>query len=351
MTRKSIWEEILEAAREEALTAAELYNRPRGARSTEGFLVHMHLAWLYLLQAELRRQGVDYRYRVPGSRRYVRVDGQPKTWELETCIGQRWPDTDDPVRRNLELTVRLRNRIEHRPHPGIGVIAAGFFHSLVLNFDEEMVAVFGARWSIADLVHVPISLSSFSREGMARLAAALADLPQPIRDFFVQIRADTPKDVATDRRFELRIDLVQKRAPRDEADLAITFIREEDLSEAERSAYRELAKTGRVIIREKQRLISNLGQLKPKGASQRIEALIPFHFAHATHFPRACQHFKVRPPSGSDNPMATVDKYCTYDEPHGDYTYTPAFVTLVVERCSTADGFRAVTGLDPRPKE
>ena len=350
MARPPRWMTAVQAAKSEALTAVDLYNRPRGDRGVEGFLVHMHIGWLYLLQAEFQQAGIDYRYRQPGSRRYIRVDGDPKTWDLNACVAHRWPDKQDPVRLNLELTIGLRNKIEHRPTTGVKVAAAGFFHSLLMNFEEELVLAFGPAQSVAAAVHVPISLSTFSREGLARLTEAQRQLPQPVKDFFLQARAAIPETVAADRRFELRIDIVQKRARGDDADLAITFVREEDLSPPELAAYQELARTGRVILREKPREVANLGLMKPKAVCQRVEDLIPFRFGHSSAFPRACSHFKVRPPGRAKNPAATNSKYCVYDDAHSDYTYTAAFVDLLVERCSTAAGFKAVTGLNPRAK-
>ena len=37
---------------EEALLAVDLYDRSRRPRRLEGFFVHMHLAWLYLFEAQ-----------------------------------------------------------------------------------------------------------------------------------------------------------------------------------------------------------------------------------------------------------------------------------------------------------
>jgi hypothetical protein len=48
--------------------------QPRGReRSLEG-LVRVHLAWLYVLHAHLKGDGVDYRHRQPESRRFTGVD-------------------------------------------------------------------------------------------------------------------------------------------------------------------------------------------------------------------------------------------------------------------------------------
>lgn len=56
---KATWKIMLEGAIDEALHAVDLYNQPRQPRRPEGFLVHMHIAWLYLLQAEFPHAGVS----------------------------------------------------------------------------------------------------------------------------------------------------------------------------------------------------------------------------------------------------------------------------------------------------
>ena len=83
---------MVEASRDEAGLATRLYNDPAEVRSFEGFAVHMHLAWLYLLHAELTRDGIDFRYhRKDNPRLLVKVDGEPKRWELAQCVAHRWP--------------------------------------------------------------------------------------------------------------------------------------------------------------------------------------------------------------------------------------------------------------------
>src|SRR2546423_14793064 len=98
MARPARWTSTLQAAVDEASLAARLYNDPAEVRSFEGFVVHMHLAWLYLLHAELTRDDIDYRYhRHDNPRLLVKVDGEPKRWELARCVAQRWRAPADPV--------------------------------------------------------------------------------------------------------------------------------------------------------------------------------------------------------------------------------------------------------------
>lgn len=137
MARPPRWQATLDASVEEACLAVRLYNDAAESRSFEGFVVHMHLAWLYLLHAEFIRDGTDYRYwHTRYKKRLLRIDGEPKRWELERCIRERWPDGQEPVRANLNLFIRLRNRLEHRhahADAALMITLAGHAHALLLN--------------------------------------------------------------------------------------------------------------------------------------------------------------------------------------------------------------------------
>ena len=127
------------AAREEALQAVEIHNSPMSPRPLEGFLVHMHIAWLYVLHAGFEMNGTDYHYRLPNGR-YDKVDGEPKSWDLVKSIKERWSTSSDPVRANLEMTAALRNKVEHRYERGLQVATYGFTQALTVNLEGELVA-------------------------------------------------------------------------------------------------------------------------------------------------------------------------------------------------------------------
>jgi len=145
---------MVKACRDEASLAVRLYNDPAEVRAFEGFVVHMHLAWLYLLHAEFTRDKVDYRYwRRDNPRLLEKVDGEPKRWELAKCVRERWPDDKDPVRANLEFFIGLRNKVEHRyakQQQALAAVVGGQAQSLLLNYEEELVSEFGAASSLAN---------------------------------------------------------------------------------------------------------------------------------------------------------------------------------------------------------
>lgn len=146
----------LQAAKNEARLAVDLYNRPTEPRSLEGLVVHMHLAWLYMLHAQFLRDGVDFRYREKDGRRFVKVDGEPKTWELTRCLEEAF-GAGDPVRRNIEFFIKLRNTIEHRYESLLAAVVAGKVQAHVLNFEEMLVRLVGAKEQRAPACATPSS--------------------------------------------------------------------------------------------------------------------------------------------------------------------------------------------------
>lgn len=340
---KALWRQMLEASRAEALLAVDLYNQPAQARRLEGFYVHAHLAWLYLLHARFRREGTDFRYRLANGR-FERVDGEPKTWDLARCVKERWPDERDPVRSNLHFTILLRNKIEHRYQEAIAVATSGHAQACILNYEEELTDTFESQWSLADSLRFPIFIGTFTQQGVSTLTQLQRRVPKRVQTFIAKFTVGLAPGVAEDQRFEFRLNLIPKRAPKTDADLAFSFVRLDDLTDEERDTVEQLGKSGKAVVIEKERPVHNLGRLRPAGVVEKVNAQIPFTF-HMTHFVRAWKKLRVRPDGKVEDPSRTDARYCIYDSAHRDYVYTDAFIQKLVRECGTATGFEQLIGL------
>lgn len=327
--RTRIWH-MVQASKAEALIAVDHYNTNAERRSLEAFVVHMHLAWLYLLHAEFTRDGVDFRYwddrfRPP---RLHRIDGEPKTWEVAKCASHRWRDVHDPIRLNLEFFIGLRNKIEHRYQERIGLAVAGHAQALLLNYEVELTGQFGPEESLSTQLRFPVYLSSLTPEGVAAVKRLRAKLPANATRYINDFHAGLAEEIAADSRFEFRVNLIPQLGPKTDADLAINFVRAEDLTPAQKAAFG--AGAGVVATRVKLQPVQNRGLLRPAQAVAKIADSIP-GFTMAD-FVWAWKHFGVRPPAGDPNPSATDERYCVYDEPHHDYLYTDAWIRKVIRR-------------------
>ncbi len=344
---------MVEASRDEASLAVRLYNDPAEVRSFEGFVIHMHLAWLYLLHAQLTRDGVDYRYcRTDNPRLLDKVGGEPKRWELAKCVKERWPDEKDPIRANLEFFIGIRNRVEHRyarQQQALAAVVGGQAQALLLNYEEELVTQFGPAASLATRLRFPVFVGSFTDEGERTLRKLRGSLPASLRTFISEYHAKLDPTTSDDPRFELRLRVLQELAPKDPDALAVQYTRYDDMSPEQREAVEALGRKGVVVIRERQRGVVGHGLLKPTQAAKKVEEQIPFKFGIG-HFIKAWQKLQVRPEGGAANPALTDERYCTYDSRHNDYGYTEAYVKKLVRELSAEAGFRALLGMAPRDK-
>jgi hypothetical protein len=338
---------ILQSSKREALLAVELYNRPYGERYLEAHIVHMHLAWLYLLHAHFESQRIDYRYR-DKTGRYVRnEDGTPRTWELAECIRHWKPNEADPVRKNLEFFIGLRNRIEHQSQHVVEAVVAGRIQSNVVNYEDSLVELFGQEEGLGSSLRLPIFLSTVTEDAAAAVKKARDLLPTTVRTFIEAFDGNLPEEILGHPKFDLRILLIPKVGSKTEADAALEFVRFDALTQEEKHAIDQLQK---VIVRERQVPVLLKDYLKPSAVARQVQAAIPFRFTAATHHARCWQHFDVRPPSGDVRPERTDARYCVYSEPHAEYVYTPAWVNKLIAELATANGFSAVTGYAPVPK-
>jgi hypothetical protein len=333
---------MVQASKAEALLAVEFYNTTGERRSLEAFVVHMHIAWLYLLHAEYMRDSVDFRYwetRLNGRRCLTRVDGEPKTWELTRCVRERWANDTDPVRANLEFFIGLRNRIEHRHQDAIGLVVAGHAQAMILNYENELVGSFGDEESLADRLRFPVFISSITPNGVDAIKRIRAKLPARALRYINDFHGGLHAGVTEDARFEFRVHLVPQLGPKTDADLAVNFVQLKDLDPGARDALERLGKSGLIAKQVKLAPVQNLGMYKPQAVVDRVAIKVP-GFSMADHV-EAWKRHAVRPPSDADDPAATDARYAVWDEPHRDYLYTDAWVRKLTREAQGGYGASA----------
>jgi hypothetical protein len=335
MAAHTKWWHILQASKKEACLAVDVYNRSSGDRNLEAFVVHMHLAWLYLLHARFLRDGMDYRYR-HDNRHFVRVDGEVKTWELARCVQEEFADENDPVRRNIEFFIKLRNMVEHRYEELLAYAVAGKVQAHVLNFEEAVTARFGANESLGDKLRFPVFMSSLTPDAVEALKRIHRRLPKRLTNFIRDHDASLPDEVQGDWRYDFRVLLIARTGPKTEADAVMRFVREDEMPEE----VREVVQT---IVRTRSIAVQNKGRYKPGGVSLKVQEGLGWPFTITDHT-SAWRHFGVRPPTDADRPELTDERYCVWDEPHGDYLYTEAWVKKLIKDLKDPDTYEDITG-------
>ncbi len=344
MAPRPRWWRILGEARRQACVAIDFYNRAGDKRSFLDFVVHMHLAWQYLLHGDRERRGENIYYREHG--RYVRgADGEKRTWDLQRCLKEELPQ-DSPVRLNVEFFIGLRNKIEHRYQDALLIATAAHAHALVVNFETELVSRFGEESSLAHELRFPVFVQSLTPEGIVEQRKLRRRLPAAASGYITKFENTLPAEVRDDSRFTYRVQLLPMKGPRTEADMAFNFVTVADLNDDDRRTYEAQGKTGLVLVAEKTRDVALRDEMLPKATAAAIQDRLPFRFSMNDFIVMWKKH-GVRPPRGVPNPEKTETRYCIYVKATNNYVYTPAYVERCVRELDTESKFEAAIGRKP----
>ncbi|EGJ75712.1 hypothetical protein STTU_2923 [Streptomyces sp. Tu6071] len=240
--------------------------------------------------------------------------------------------------------------MEHRYEHNLKIVTGGRAQALVVNYEQEMVAHFGPECSLADRLRFPISLQALTAEGREQLQAAAKKLPKHTRDLVAKFEAAIDPALLDDLRYDYRVRLVPIIGSKTDADLAINFVKLDELSESERRTMVEAGRLGTVIEKVKHVEVADKDKLLPGRVARLVEDQVPFEFSVHNEHAKMWRRLGVRPATGASDPHATNAKYCIYSEAFGAYVYTPAWVKKVVREIGTVEKYRSFFGREPRMK-
>jgi hypothetical protein len=338
----------LDKCRAAAVAAVDAYNRPGPRFRTAHFIVLIVIAWGALFHAIFYMRGRRPWYQKKAGRtakgtRYVKVDGEPKHWDLAECVAQFFREKAPPERKNLDFLIGLRNKIEHRHLPELDPVLYGECQASLINLEELIVQEFGAKWGLADELQVSLQLSSIIPDEKRKALKTLAGKQsKTVRDYVEKFRGALPTPTLNSMKYSFSVFLVPRVANRESsADIAVQFVKVDEAKPEELDRLDKL----NVLIREKHIPIANLGLHKPSDVVKLVRARLPHPFTVSAHT-AAWRHFRVRPPSSDPHPERTAAQYCVWDRVHRDYVYTDAWVERLVEVFADLARYQDIVGAD-----
>lgn len=342
----------LEKARDAAIAAVEAYNRPGPRFRTAHFIIMIVIAWTAAYHAYYYKSGRRpwYRSKTAGSGkgvRYIKVDGDPKHWDIAECLKVHFGGTNPPERANLDFLIGLRNKIEHRHLPQLDATLYGECQAALLNLEEFLTREFGSRYALVDQLAISLQFSQTTRAEKRKAAQVLATTSaRTVKDYVERFRGGLAGTTLNSMKYSFNVFLVPKLSNRaSAADVAVEFVRVDEANESDLERLDRL----NVLIREKRVPIANLDLYKPSQVVREVAKACPFKISMGTHT-TAWRHFAVRPLGGNPRPEETKSEYCVFDLVHRDYMYTKAWVEKLKQDLSNADRFRTIVGRDPMPK-
>lgn len=321
--RKGKTKTLLESSIDCALLSVEIYNKPRAPFRVESFITHMIMSWTRLLQAHFNHTiGETFFYKETNGR-FKLVEGEKKAWELRTCV-HKYGLLSEAVKTNLEFFIKLRNKIEHRTisKDEIGLMIFGECQSLLYNYENELIKLFGSEYAINESLAYSLQ---FSRLRTAKQVEAnkqlLSTEVKEIKDFIEKFRLNIKENIFNTQEFSVKLIQLPKIANTNRNDLAIEFVNWNSLSEDDKVNYEKIT----ALIKDKVQKteVINPAKIKPGAVVKFVNESYQNNFNHFDH--KCLQYiFSVKPTKEDGNnidPFETNTKYCHYDEAHNDYLF------------------------------
>ena len=121
---------LIDKSKEAFMMAIEVYNKPSIKYRVEGFSFFICNAWELMLKAHMINKF--------GNESIYYKDNPNRTITLENCIKQVLTNDKDPLRRNLEKIIELRNMSTHFVTEEYEMVYIPLFQAAVFNFIEKM---------------------------------------------------------------------------------------------------------------------------------------------------------------------------------------------------------------------
>lgn len=339
--------QCLEKSRDCALLAIETYNKPAIKFRSGGYVVLMVISWTSLFHSIFYRDKIKPYRRKKGSQRFETKEGDYCYWSLGECLQEYFKlDTQNPIRKNLEFFIPLRNKIEHKSLPQIDADIFAECQAMLLNYDKILEKEFGLEFCLRESLSFSLQLFPSSKN----LALAIKSNPdaKKVKAFIEKYRSTLTTDILESGQYSFKAFLLQVANHQTADALPIQFIKYDQLSDEEKENVSKFA----VLVKEKEKPVSGKDLLLPSKVVKLVQknlgnpkvdrhGIKKDKFNADTHT-RCWKKYKVRPKYGAANPATTDPRYCIYDEPSGQYRYTKNWVTLLTEKMNIEDEYKSL---------
>ena len=339
--------QCLEKSRDSALLAIENYNKPAIKFRTGGYVILMVISWTSLFHAIFFRNKIKPFRRKKDSLRFEIKDDDYCYWSLEECLKEYFKaDNNNPIRKNLEFFIPLRNIIEHKSLPEIDPDLFAECQALLLNYDKILEKEFGSDFCIRE--SLSFSLQLFPSSTSLNEAIKSNHDASKVKTFISKYRSALTTDILESGQYSFKAFLVQVANHKSAEALPIQFIRYDELNEDEKKNLNRIA----ALVKIKDRPVSGKDLIMPGKVVEFVQKSLgnpkinkngktKDKFNPDTHT-RCWKKYKVRPLNGDANPSNTDSKYCIYDEPSAQYRYTKEWAAFLIEKMKVEDEYHSL---------
>ncbi|WP_238305516.1 hypothetical protein [Mycobacterium sp. 20KCMC460] len=220
-------------------------------------------------------------------------------------------------------------------------LVAGKTQAYLLNYEGTVIELFGDDEGLADELRFPLFLSSITGDAVDSLKKVRARIPKGVLEWVQDFDTSVEPDIAADQRFEFKVYLIPHKGAKTDADAAMTFVHEDELTDDQKGVMDQV----RTIIRDRTVPIGGVDEFLPGAVVQQVNAQIDRDFTMHMHT-QAWKYFNVRPATGAADKFKTKTQFCYWNKLVGKYVYTPAWVAYLARKLSDDEIYETVAAVN-----
>lgn len=205
---------LIEKSREAFTMAIEIYNRPTIKYRVEGFSFFICNAWELMLKAYLIKEH--------GEASIYFKDGQ--TIPLSECLKRIITNSNDPLRKNMNDIIELRNTATHFVTEDYEQIYAPLFQACIINFinkSNDLLSVDMAKNFDQHFLSLSVNVDELSDNVIQK------KYPKDIAQKILETKKNIPTDAPTGYRIPIDHQVYITKDPK-KADLIVTIAKNGD---------------------------------------------------------------------------------------------------------------------------
>ena len=185
---------------------------------------------------------------------------------------------------------------------------------------------FGEEYALNESLAFSLQFS-YMRTDVQRQAnrSVLSAELREVRNYIENYRSSLSEDIFNSQEYSIKLIQIPKVSNTNRNDLAVEFVRADELDPDTLQHITAIIKDKRVVIEAR-----NVGKLRAGKVVEKVKEQTRLNFNQYDH---KCLYtiFDVRPPGSAPNPDETNTEYCHYDEVHKDYIYQDSWVDFIVK--------------------
>ena len=322
-------ENFLLKSRNSVVQAVRIFNDPTFEFRTANFCLLMIIGWTSLIYAVFLKLGKQIVFK----NKLFTIKIKENNFEvsnkkpLSDCIKEYYKDENNPIRKNLELFISIRNLIEHQSLKQVDSYLYPEMVSLFLNYKKVLFQEFNQ--TILDNVEIfmPLVIDNNKINFQAKQNT------NELINFIKEYRNSLDLNIINSDEYAFKVFLVPKIINnKNKADLSIEFIKNNQNGRIDQEFLEKIY----AIIKEKEVNNGLTGrELKAKDIVNKMKE--KYGWFNMSYFIEFWQKFKIRPENNSQYPDKTNIEYCIFTGVKNTYRYKHCYVDFIKSKIENGE--------------